>query len=129
MLGLTRAHANFCRALAETALQARPPLGLVKDFSADELDLKLLGARPFVDAGRVLALAAGSGETGTAARLRAAGEPTAVEAFHYVQGLRLKHEGNRVRVDELSQIERRVLKGAFRQAAVLQQRLRLDFAL
>jgi CBS domain-containing protein len=129
VLGLTRAHANFCRALAETALRARPPLGLVKDFSADELDLKLLGVRPFVDAGRVLALAAGSGETGTAARLRAAGEPTAAEAFHYVQGLRLKHEGNRVRVDGLNEIERRVLKGAFREAASLQQRLRLDFAL
>jgi CBS domain-containing protein len=129
VLGLTRANATFCRAMAETALQAKPPLGLIKDFSADELDLKLAGARPFVDAARVLALGAGSAETSTAARLRAAGEPTAVEAFHYVQGLRLKHEGNRVRVSALSDIERRVLKGAFRQAALLQQRLRLDFAL
>jgi CBS domain-containing protein len=129
VLGLTRANANFCRAMAETALRARPPLGLIKDFTADELDLKLVGARPFVDAARVLALGAGSPETGSAARLRAAGEPTAVEAFHYIQGLRLKHEGNRVRVADLSDIERRVLKGAFRQAALLQERLRLDFAL
>jgi hypothetical protein len=52
-----------------------------------------------------------------------------VEAFHYIQGLRLKHESNRVRVADLSDIERRVLKGAFRQAALLQERLRLDFAL
>jgi CBS domain-containing protein len=129
VLGLTRANANFCRAMAETALRARPPLGLIKDFTADELDLKLVGARPFVDAARVLALGAGSPETGSAARLRAAAEPTAVEAFHYIQGLRLKHEGNRVQVADLSDIERRVLKGAFRQAALLQERLRLDFAL
>jgi CBS domain-containing protein len=129
VLGLTRANANFCRAMAETALRARPPLGLIKDFTADQLDLKLIGARPFVDAARVLALGAGSPETGSAARLRAAAEPTAVEAFHYIQGLRLKHEGNRVQVADLSDIERRVLKGAFRQAALLQERLRLDFAL
>jgi CBS domain-containing protein len=129
VLGLTRANANFCRAMAETALRARPPLGLIKDFTADELDLKLVGARPFVDAARVLALGAGSPETGSAARLRAAGEATSVEAFHYIQGLRLKHEGNRIRVADLSDIERRVLKGAFRQAALLQERLRLDFAL
>ncbi len=129
VLGLTRANANFCRAMAETALRARPPLGLIKDFTADELDLKLIGARPFVDAARVLSLGAGTPDTGTAARLRAAADPASVEAFHYVQGLRLKHEGNRVRVSELSDIERRVLKGAFRQASLLQERLRLDFAL
>ena len=75
------------------------------------------------------ALAAGSPETGTAARLRAVGEPTAVEAFHYIQGLRLKHEGNVVRVEELNDIERRVLKGAFRQAALLQERLRQECGL
>jgi CBS domain-containing protein len=129
VLGQTRANRTFCRAMAETALRARPPLGLIKDFSADELDLKLLGARPFVDAARVLALGAGSPETGTAARLRGAGERTAVDAFHYIQSLRLKGEGNRVRVGELNDIERRVLKGAFRHAALLQERLRLDFAL
>jgi CBS domain-containing protein len=82
-----------------------------------------------VDAARVLALAAGSPETGTAERLRAAGERTMVDAFHYIQSLRLKREGNLVRVAELDDIERRVLKGAFRQAALLQERLRLDFSL
>jgi CBS domain-containing protein len=129
VLAQTRANGTFCRAMAESALRARPPLGLLKDFSADELDLKLLGARPFVDAARVLALAAGAPHTGTAARLRDAGERTAADAFHYIQGLRLKGEGNIVRVAKLNDIERRVLKGAFRQAALLQERLRLDFAL
>jgi CBS domain-containing protein len=129
ILAQTRAHRAFCRALAEAALQTRPPLGLLAHFSADELDLKALGARPFVDAARVLALAAGSPETGTAARLRAAGEKNALEAFHFVQTLRLRHGRNLIRRGELNDIDRRVLKEAFRQASMLQSRLRLDFGL
>ncbi len=129
VLARTRANRIFCRAMAETALQARPPLGLLKDFSAQELDLKLAGGRPFVDAARVLSLGAGSSETGTAARLRGVAEPVAVDAFHYIQGLRLRQEGNRIRVADLNDIERRVLKGAFRQAALLQARLRLEYGL
>jgi len=129
VLAQTKANRAFCRAMAQAALQARPPLGLLSDFSADELDLKLAGTRPFVDAARVLALGAGRAETGTAARLQAAGEATAAEAFHYLQTLRLRRESNRVRVAELNDIERRVLKGAFRQASLLQQRLALDFGL
>jgi len=119
----------FLRAMAETAVRARPPLGLLTDFGEDEIDLKALGTRPFVDAARVLALAAGAPETGTAARLRAAGESTAVEAFHYLQMLRLRKLGNRIRVEELNEIDRRVLKESFRQAVRLQSRLRLDYRL
>ena len=129
MLAQTRANRAFCRALAEVALQTRPPLGLVSDFSAEELDLKALGARPFVDAARVLALAAGAPETGTVARLRAAGEKNAPGAFHFIQTLRLRHERNRIHRDELNDIDRRVLKEAFRQAVLLQERVRLDFSL
>lgn len=128
VLAQSSANRTFCRAMAEVALQIRPPLGLLAGFSAEELDLKMLGARPFVDAARVLALASGSPETGTAARLRAAGEQGAIEAFHYVQFLRLRG-GNRARIDALSDIDRRVLKAAFRQGVLLQQRLRLDFGL
>jgi CBS domain-containing protein len=77
----------------------------------------------------VLALAAGSLETNTAARLRGAGEATAAEAFHYVQTLRLKREGNTVLVSQLNDIDRRVLKAAFRQARLVQERLRLEYDL
>jgi CBS domain-containing protein len=129
VLARTRENRAFLRAMAQAALEAKPPLGLLADFSAAELDLKLAGTRPFVDAARVLALAAGVAETGTAPRLHAAGEATAVEAFHYLQTLRLRSDANRVRVEELSDIDRRVLKGAFRQAAILQQRLALDYGL
>jgi CBS domain-containing protein len=129
VLAQTKADRTFCRAMAEAALQTRPPLGLLADFSSDELDLKALGARPFVDAARVLALAAGSPDTGTAARLQAAGEKNAVDAFHFIQTLRLKYERNRIRREELTDIDRRVLKEAFRQASVLQERLGLVFSL
>jgi CBS domain-containing protein len=129
VLAQASANAAFLRAMAETALSARPPLGLLSDFGEDEIDLKALGTRPFVDAARVLALAAGSAETGTAARLREAGETTAIDAFHYLQMLRLRKAGNRVRVAELNEIDRRVLKESFRQAVRLQTRIRLDHRL
>ena len=129
VLAQTRTNRTFLRALGQTAVGVRPPLGLLSDFSADELDLKMLGARPFVDAARVLALAEGAPETSTAARLRAVGEKTAVDAFHYIQTLWLGRERNLVRVDDLNDIDRRILKEAFRQAAVLQDRIRLDYGL
>jgi CBS domain-containing protein len=128
VLEQTRANASFQRAMAQTAVRVRPPLGLVRDFQADEIDLKGHGARPFVDAARVLALARGSAETSTAARLRLAADSAAVEAFHYIQALRLK-EGNRLRVAELNDLDRRILKEAFRQSVLLQERLRLDYQL
>lgn len=129
VLAQTRANRTFCRAMAEAALTSKPPKGLITDFGADELDLKLNGVKPFVDAARVLALGLGAPATGTAARLRAAGERNAVEAFHIIQALRLRHATNRVRVDELADIDRRVLKEAFRQGALLQARLKMDFDL
>jgi len=45
-----------------------------------------------------------------------------------VQGLRLRH-GNRVRPEALGALDRRVLKGAFRQASLLQERIRMDYGL
>jgi CBS domain-containing protein len=127
---LTQARATpaFLRAMTEVALQSRPPLGLLRDFAADQVDLKLSGARPFVDAARVLALAVGSAETGTAPRLRGAGLTTAADAFNYLQTLRLRH-GNRVSTVALGAIDRRILKEAFRQAALVQERIRLDYRL
>jgi CBS domain-containing protein len=151
MLARTAASAAFRRAMTENALQVRPPLGLLRDFTVDHsdafpgtLDLKIYGARPFVDAARVIALAHQIGETSTAARLRAAAAAgklpadeaaAAVEAFHFIQILRLRqqHQGagpggeNRIAPKSLHAIERRILKEAFRQAASLQARLKLDY--
>jgi CBS domain-containing protein len=148
-----RATPRFWHAMAENALRVRPPLGVLRDFAIHDpdsppgvLNLKLFAVRPLVDAARVLALANGVRETSTVARLCAAGEASllpgseaaaAVEAFHYVQALRLKRQvldpriaaddPNRVRIDDLNAIDRRVLKEALRQAALLQDRLRIDY--
>jgi CBS domain-containing protein len=140
VLGQARANAAFGRAMTSNALQSRPPLGVLRDFDAGEagtLDLKGQGARLYVDAARVLALANGLAATGTAARLRAAaaagalpaGEAgAAAQAFHFIQGLRLKG-GNRLDPEALNAVDRRILKAALLQARRLQERLRLDYAL
>jgi CBS domain-containing protein len=144
----------FLRLMAENALRNAPPLGVLRDFAVDQhdgaedsLDLKLNGATPFVDAARILSLAAGDMHTGTAERLRAlaqrrldAGEVDAwVDAFHFIQMLRLRHQQDRiarglepdnfVQPERLNELDRRILKEAFRQGRKLQQRLRLDFRL
>ena len=62
-----------------------------------------------------------------------------VDAFNFVQLLRLRHQhaeqtqgrsgDNLVRPDDLNEVDRRILKEAFRQARKLQQRLKLDYKL
>jgi len=155
VLQAAAASAPFRRALAESAMRVKPPLGLLRDFAPDEsaefpgtLDLKGYGARPIVDAARVLALAHGVAATSTAARLRGAAAAGVLppseagalaDAFHYIQLLRLRRQylesnvragaENRVDPERLNAIDRRILKETFRQAAVLQERLKLDYAL
>jgi CBS domain-containing protein len=155
VLAQARTSPGFLRAMAANALRVRPPLGLFGDLLPDDskafpgtIDLKGYGARPLTDAARVYALAHGLAPTGTAARLRAAAAAgvlpgdeaaAAVDAFHVIQGLRLRHQHldgepapgaeNRIDAARLNDVDRRVLKVAFRQAARLQDRLRADFAL
>ena len=149
LLAMVPEHRNFLRRMADNALDTRPPLGLLRDFvtkkggdAPNTLDLKLNGITPFVDSGRIFALSAGAVETNTPERLRAAWsrwghDPAEVEvwvdAFHFIQLLRLRrqreqlrrHEepDNRIDPDQLNEIERRALKDAFRQARKLQSRL------
>jgi CBS domain-containing protein len=71
--------------------------------------------------------------------LPAAEAAAAVDAFHYLQALRLRHQylenelapGTENRIDpaRLNEVDRRILKAAFRQSALLQDRLRADYAL
>jgi len=153
LLEKTVATPRFLHQMAANALRNRPPLGLVRDFvvggegeHANTLDLKLNGATPFVDAARVFSLATGVAATGTTARLRGAAPklnlPEAeVEAwlssFHFIQMLRLRgqHEenqagramDNRINPDDLNDLDRRILKEAFRQARKVQSRMALDY--
>jgi CBS domain-containing protein len=156
LLELARARPVFLRALAVYALESAPPLGLISDFETDNapgapgtIDLKLSGARLFVDAARVLSLAAATPHTNTAHRLRQAGSrinmreeeiASAVEAFFFIQTLRLREQllagrqdppasHNRIDPERLNEVDRRILKESFRQARKLQGRLALDYQL
>ena len=144
---------RFLRQMASNALRNRPPLGVVRDFVLSDdvahphtLDLKLNGTTPFVDAARILALAAGVPQTNTAKRLRESARALQVpeteiadwnSAFHFLQLLRLRHQhgqqrqgvapDNHLDPDTLNQLDRRILREAFRQARKLQSRLALDY--
>jgi len=145
----------FLRLLAANALRRRPPLGLIRDFvvsrdgdDADTLDLKLQGLTPFVDGARVLALARALPVTGTLERLRALAEAGAVaaadaeawaQAFGLIQLLRMRNHlaqsragrplSNRIDPEQLTPLDRRTLKEAFREARRLQRRLEMDYRL
>jgi CBS domain-containing protein len=152
LLARTQDNKLFLRLMVANALQTEPPLGLIRAFVVDDdeahrgtFDLKTRGTRIFVDAARVFALALGIAETGTAERLRLAGErlkvdprhvDATVEAFHYLQVLRLRSQGrgeqatvpNRIDPYKLNDIDQRMLKEALRQARKVQQRLKETFA-
>ncbi len=153
LLARTTTTPRFLHQMAANALRNRPPLGLVRDFvvssdgeHANTLDLKLNGTTPFVDAARLFSLASGASVTGTASRLRAAAPKLNIasaeieawiSAFFFIQMLRLRgqHEeneagvemDNRINPDELNDLDRRILKEAFRQARKVQARLALDY--
>lgn len=144
-----RKNSRFLHQLAINALRNTPPLGLVRDFVTEDghtLDLKLNGITPFVDSARILSLANGIEQTNTVGRLRELAvknillkqdTDALIEAFLFIQLLRLRlhHEqgksntglSNKVDPDTLSNLDRRILKEAFRQARKLQTRLKLDY--
>lgn len=144
---------NFLRAMAENALQSRPPLGLISGFSSSvkgggpkTIDLKVEGSRIFVDVARIYALSMGFEETNTLIRLRLAAERFQIqeaeidaitEAFNFILLMRLRYQGedphsdqvNRIDPEKLNDLDRRILKEAFRQARKIQNRLSVDYQL
>jgi len=148
-----RGNPLFMRMMAQNALSMLPPLGKIRDFITDAdpehpgtIDLKKFGARLFIDAARILALAKEVSNTNTVQRLRLTSaklnmpqEEVAaiIEGFNFIQLIRLRHQhfeqdhgrpgDNFVRPDELNELERRILKESFRQVRKLQQRLKLDY--
>jgi CBS domain-containing protein len=140
--------------MAENALRNRPPLGVVRDFvlgKENKLDLKLNGITPFVDAARIFSLAAGVTHTNTIQRLRLSAEKMHlhvseigawIDALLFIQVLRLRHHDeaskrglcddaldNLIAPEKLNELDRRILKEAFRQARKLQARLALEYQL
>ncbi len=149
----TRARANtrFLKQLADNALRNRPPLNWFGELQADGagIDLKLRGTSLVVDGARILALAGGVTTTNTVERLLAAAPVRGIpvpevrawsDAFEFLQLLRLRTQHRRsagmlapsdnpnlVPLDDLSSLDRRILKESLRQIRTLQQRLQLDY--
>ncbi len=143
-------NSRFLHMMAVNALRNRPPLGVVRDFVVGKdntIDLKLNGITPFVDAARIFGLASGSTHTNTIQRLRSSAAklniPSAVieawiDALLFIQVLRLRHHeeakeqcelDNLIDPTKLNELDRRILKEAFRQARKLQARLALEYQL
>lgn len=154
-------HTLFLRQMAINALQVEPPLGILRDFVVDDgrgfpgtIDLKTFGARPFIDAARIFALSTGVSASNTAERLRIAGPRlrmredeigALIDAFHFIQLLRLRHQEsgmpilsmpqdspsnsapNRIDPQQLNPLDRRILRESLRQARMLQSRLKMDY--
>ena len=128
---------------------------MIRDFVTDDdpehpgcIDLKKFGSRLFIDAARVFALGHDVSATNTVQRLKQTGAAmnvsaeevgAAIDAFDFIQLMRLRHQhaaqrqgregDNLIRPDDLNEVERRILKESFRQARKLQQRLKLDYQL
>lgn len=147
-------NSRFLHMMAENALRNRPPLGVVRDFvvgKENKIDLKLNGITPFVDAARIFSLAAGVTDTNTIQRLRLSAEKLRmdeteisawVDALLFIQVLRMRRHDeasaqgvddqaldNLIDPEKLNELDRRILKEAFRQARKLQARLAMEYHL
>jgi CBS domain-containing protein len=139
---------RFLKQMALNALARSAPLNWVGGIASDEqgqIDLKLQGTAIFVDAARLYGLAHGVAGTNTRERLMAVGPILGVAAAEYeawvrgfeflqMQRLQIQLQGtapaeqpNHIEVDSLNDIDRRILKEAFRVARTLQQRIQLDY--
>ena len=151
LMAQTPQASRFLRNLAELAVGVAPPLGWAGQFSYDRhpdfphsIDLKLQGARLFVDAARLWALQHGIPTSNTPERLRAldgiegaAGSDTAadIEAFQLIQRFRIARQleslaapagsdlANRLDPDDLNELHRLMLKDALKVAKRMQSRL------
>ena len=126
---------TFLAAMAKSALEFKPPAGLLLRISkgSSELDVKLSGISPIVFLARCYGLEAGSPARGTVARLDAAVEAGLIgnevranlaEAYRFLLWLRLREQlkriaqgeraGNALTFSALSAAERSRLREAFR---------------
>jgi CBS domain-containing protein len=140
ILSKTRGNGIFTAYMAANALQHRPPLGFFRNFVLihdgehnDTFDIKHRGIVPITDIARVFALSQGLKPVNTTERLQAAAETpilsrdmgeNLVDALEFIASMRINHQAEQIRKglqpdnylspDELSDLERRHLKDAFR---------------
>jgi CBS domain-containing protein len=144
---------RFFNQMVGNALRNQPPIAsflsmldnLLPGGDDHTVDLKMQGTVPLVDGARIFAFAHGITATNTAQRLAQLKEHgfvqddlnSWIEAFHFLQLMRLRvqierapaHTDNPNKIDlrQLSTLDQRILKEAFRQGHKMQQRLALDF--
>ncbi|MCU7933034.1 MAG: CBS domain-containing protein [Candidatus Thiodiazotropha sp. (ex Codakia rugifera)] len=140
ILNKTRGNGIFTAFMAANALQHRPPLGFFRTFVLihggahdDTFDIKHRGIVPITDIARVFALDQGLPPVNTTERLEAAAETKVlsremgenlVDAMEFIASIRIYHQAEQIRKgltpdnylspEELSDLERRHLKDAFR---------------
>ncbi|MCC6131356.1 MAG: cyclic nucleotide-binding/CBS domain-containing protein [Acidobacteria bacterium] len=133
-IGQARKNAPFLSHLSRAAVGFRPPIGAFRRLSLENggVDVKKGGITPLQGVARVFALDAGLRATSTVERLRGAASAglisremadDLIEAFEFLLDLRLRNQfealtekrelGNHIKIEALSQAERRHLKEAF----------------
>lgn len=149
LLPKPRDHQQFIYGLCKEALSCTPPLGLFGRFILDNdkgsqsFNVKMRGARPFVDAARIWALSHKIWATNTADRIRAIAAVSsfshhdaaaAIEAFDFIQRLRIFQQlscenpdnANHIQPKKLNTVQRLMLKEALNQAKILQDMLKQE---
>lgn len=151
LLPLPAQHERLLYGLCTEALSCIPALGFMGRFiyeadkeSPNTINLKMNGTRPFVDAARIWGLKHQAWVTNTADRLRVAADSirlttadtaAAIEAFDCIQRLRIHQQLSRSGTDKvnhinpknLNNLQKLMLKEAFKQAKSLQAKLRQEF--
>ena len=146
---------SFAREMAKTAILHKTPLGFFKRLVVEKsgehknkLNLKLNGLTPLVDAIRTLALSQKVFDTSTLDRISALVEKKSLtlaeaddlrDAFNVIMLIRVRHHVNALRQggipdnyvnpDELSIIQRTMLKEAFKSIDRLQRLLELHYSI
>jgi CBS domain-containing protein len=149
ILEKTRGNGIFTAYMAANALTHRPPLGFFRTFVLihdgahdDTFDIKHRGIVPITDIARVFALSHGLKPVNTTERLEAAAETpivsremseNLVDALEFIASMRINHQAEQIRKgmqpdnylapSELSDLERRHLKDAFRVIQDMQETL------
>lgn len=147
LLDEVKGNSIFIHLLAINALEVAPPLGRLSRFATvnGKIDVKTQGTRLFVDIARIYALQCGVKAVNTEQRLALVGQRIKrsvsaiqgdIAAFHHVQTLRLQRQlaslgdgeaANSLDPYALDELQQRILRESFRQAASLQERLKLDY--
>ncbi|WP_207061894.1 putative nucleotidyltransferase substrate binding domain-containing protein [Motiliproteus sp. SC1-56] len=145
---------RFLACMARNALGRTPPLGFFRDFvmetdgrQSNSVNMKRRGTAPFVDLVRVHALAVGSSALNTFERLEDVIEADILprgrgqdlrDALEFIALMRLRHQAldldagrepdNNIEPENLSEFERKHLKGAFQILSDAQKFLRYRYA-